>query len=49
MTEQDLRDAFDRMVAAGPPPTGGAADVLAAVREALQAPQPQSNQIGGEQ
>ncbi|HVE30984.1 MAG TPA: hypothetical protein VNC80_13035, partial [Mycobacteriales bacterium] len=34
MTEQDLRDAFDRMVAAGPPPTGGTADVLAAVRQA---------------
>jgi hypothetical protein len=34
MTEQDLRDAFDRMVAAGPPPTGGAADVLAAGRRA---------------
>jgi hypothetical protein len=34
MTEQDLRDAFDRMVAAGPPPTGGTADVLAAVRHA---------------
>jgi hypothetical protein len=34
MTEQDLRDAFDRMVAAGPPPTGGTADVLAAARRA---------------
>lgn len=32
MTEQDLRDAFDRMVAAGPAPTGGPADVLAAAR-----------------
>ena len=34
MIEQDLRDAFDRMVAAGPPPTGGTADVLAAARRA---------------
>ncbi len=34
MTEQDLRDAFDRMVAAGPPPTGGTADVLTAARRA---------------
>jgi hypothetical protein len=34
MTEQDLRDAFDRMVAAGPPPTGGTQDVLAAARRA---------------
>ena len=32
MTEQDLRDAFDRMVGAGPAPTGGPADVLAAAR-----------------
>ena len=34
MTEQDLRNAFDRMVAAGPPPPGATADVLAAGRRA---------------
>src|SRR5690242_13967308 len=34
MTEQDLRDAFDRMVSAAPPPTGGSDDVLAAGRRA---------------
>jgi hypothetical protein len=34
MIEQDLRDAFDRMVAAGPAPTGGTSDVLAAARRA---------------
>jgi hypothetical protein len=34
MIEQDLRDTFDRMVAAGPAPTGGTADVLAAARRA---------------
>jgi hypothetical protein len=34
MTEQDLRDAFERMVAAGPAPAGGTAEVLAAARRA---------------
>jgi hypothetical protein len=34
MTEQDLRDAFDRMVSAGPPLAGGTDDVLAAARRA---------------